>query len=801
MEFSMDKKIMKELIEYKLMVKFDVDIKGATDEQIYRVLSDMINELLVSKKQKYEAKVKADKSKRVYYLCMEFLMGRSLKNNLYNMGLYEDVEEILLDTGIKVKNVLNFEPDAGIGNGGLGRLGACFLDGLATTGYPSMGYSICYEYGIFRQKIIDGWQTELPDNWLDGGDVWLNENRTDTVEVRFGGTLTERIDGSRFSYMLDNYTAVRAVPYDLLISGYDCNSVSTLRLFKAENPGIDMQLFNSGNYMGAMEKSSMAEIISKILYPNDNHREGKRLRLMQQYFLTCASVTDIVKRHLSQYGTLDNLADKTAIHINDTHPALAIGELMRILLDECGFNWESAWETTKKTFAYTNHTVMKEALEVWNGDLMREVIPRVFGIICEINRRMEKELEDMGVDAQAISRMAIVENNNVHMANLSVYGSHSVNGVSSLHSQIIKDSIFKDFYNIFPKRFTNVTNGIAYRRWLQQGNPKLYDLLCEFCGGDVSADAAIIERAKKYLDDKDILAKVSDIKRGNKERFAKYLNKKSGIILDPESIFDVQVKRLHEYKRQHLNALHILSLYQYIKANPNVDIQPQTFIFGAKAAPGYYTAKQIIRLIYSLSKMIDSDPQVKDKIKIVFLEDYNVSISEILMPASDISEQISLAGTEASGTGNMKLMLNGAITLGTLDGANVEINQQVGNENMFLFGMTTPQVLELKAKGYKPYEYYQGNSVIKEAIDLLFSGIGDNLFGDIGENLIHTDPYMVLADFDSYAQAHRDALSAYADKEAFARMSFANTVGSGYFAADRSIHEYAKNIWHVNQVK
>ena len=573
-----------------------------------------------------------------------------------------------------------------------------------------------------------------------------------------------------------------------------------LRLWTAKAPGLDMTLFNQGDYMRAMEQNAMAEVISKVLYPADNHPEGKSLRLRQQYFLVSASVQDIVHRHLRQYPSLDNFADKVAIHINDTHPTMAIPELMRILLDECGYGWDDAWRIVTNTFAYTNHTVMSEALECWPEDLFQRMIPRIYQITKEIDNRFRAFVWGATGDAGRVERMAIISNGVVRMANLCVAACHSVNGVSALHSQILKDSVFKDFYGLTPLKFKNVTNGIAHRRWLCQSNPALSALITELIGDGFVYNAGELLNLRKYADDQTVLDQIGRVKLENKERFAALVKKTNGIVLDPTSIFDVQVKRLHEYKRQHLNALHILAQYLMLKENPNIDFTPRTYIFGAKAASGYFMAKKIISFICALADVINHDPIVKDRIKVVYMEDYNVTMAEHLMPAADISEQISLAGTEASGTGNMKLMLNGALTLGTLDGANVEIREAVGDENMFLFGMTTPEVNDLKRKGYDPNSYYLNNSELRRAIDAMKLGINGVSFPEIASSLQNSDPYMVMADFDDYRRAQQRVTQTWADRDKWNRMSLMNTSGAGRFAADRAIEEYARDIWHTGKV-
>ena len=727
-------------------------------------------------------------------------MGRSLKNSLYNLEIVGLVSAALDEMGVKLENLYEYEPDPGLGNGGLGRLAACYLDGLASQDYTATGYCILYEYGIFKQKIIDGWQTELPDYWLPGGEIWLTPNPDQAIDVHFGGEVEEFWDYGYHHINYKNYNTVKAVPYDMPVSGYQSEGVSNLRLWKAVSAGIDMDSFNRGDYLSALRQNSMTEVISKVLYPNDSHMEGKLLRLRQQYFLAAASVGDIINHHMATYGTLDNLADKIAIHINDTHPTLAIPELMRILLDECGYTWERAWELTQGVFAYTNHTVMSEALEIWNEDMFKNLLPRIYQIICEINRRFCLELEQKyNQPPYAVSSMSIVQNRGIKMANLCVVGSHSVNGVSKLHSQIIKDDLFHLFYGVWPEKFTNVTNGIASRRWLLQANPRLTKFISARIGEGYLKDFSQLSQLKTFAEDPDTLKELAQVKRENKLSFAGFVQKQYGITLDPESIFDAQVKRLHEYKRQHLNALHILHLMKKLRDNPNLDLTPRAFIFGAKAAPGYYLAKQIIRLICVLQKEIENDPLLRQKLRIVYLEDYRVTLSELLTPACDVSEQISLAGTEASGTGNMKLMLGGAITLGTYDGANVEIHEQVGDENIVIFGMRTEEVNAMRQRGYAPGEYYQKDPLIRDLIDTLYAGISGNKFPEIADSLKNTDPYMVLADFRAYLEAQEKIQQLYRQPDVWHRMSLMNIAGSGVFCADRAVEEYAQRIWRLTK--
>ena len=789
----------KELIEAKLSHFYGVSVQEATDEQFYKAVSLIVKGMMQDRSREFKGEALEKGAKKVYYLSMEFLMGRSLKNNLYNLNLTSVFEKALKELGVKLENLYEQEPDAGLGNGGLGRLAACYLDGLATQGYQGMGYSILYEYGIFKQKLVDGWQTELPDFWLPGGEVWLTPREKDKVEVRFNGYIEDSWDNQYHSVEHKDYTAITAIPYDMFVSGKDNKAVSILRLWKSVAPGLDMSLFDQGQYMRAMEQNAMAEVISKVLYPSDNHPEGKSLRLKQQYFLVSASVQDIVHRHLRHYGTMANFAEKNAVHINDTHPTLSILELMRILLDECGYGWDDAWNIVTKAAAYTNHTVMKEALECWNEDLFRSLLPRIHQIAKEVDNRYRAHVWAMTGDAGKVESLAVIANGVVRMANLCVAACHSVNGVSALHSQILKDDLFNDYYKLTPEKFTNVTNGIAHRRWLCQSNPRLTSYLEKLIGNGFIYNGDELERLREFADDKKVLDKIGEIKLANKKDFAAYVKKRTGVELDPNSIFDVQVKRLHEYKRQHLNALNIVAKYLEIKGNPDGDYVPHTYIFGAKAASGYFVAKKIISFICALANLINNDPDMRGRLKVIYLEDYNVSMAEKLMPAADISEQISLAGTEASGTGNMKLMINGAITLGTLDGANVEINEAVGDENMVLFGMRTPDVNAVKRNGYVPMNYYNNNAELKKVIGFIQNGINGVQFPEIA-NIINHDPYMVLADFADYRNAQRKLDEIYSDKDRFNRMSLLNTAGAGRFAADRAINEYAANIWNAESV-
>ena len=796
------KREFEKLLKDKLMSECNVTIDAASADQIYRCLAMITRQIMSDRQKQYQSKVLGEGKKQVYYLCMEFLMGRSLRTSLFNLGLNEVAESVLADADVKIDTIYEQEPDAGLGNGGLGRLAACYLDGMATDGIPGTGYSILYEYGIFKQKIVDGWQQETADNWLPGGQVWIKSHPDQAQEIRFDGQAIETWEGGFHHVKYENYNSVIAVPNDMYVAGYGSNGVSKLRLWQAKAPSFDMSSFNAGNYNTAISQSASAELISKILYPNDNHTEGKILRLRQQYFFSAASIADILQNHLNQYGTLDNLPDKVAIQLNDTHPTVAIPEMMRILLDECSYEWDAAFDICRKVFAYTNHTVMSEALEKWNADIFRNTLPRIWQIVFEMDRRCRADLaKAFPGDQGKIDYMAIIGDNQVRTANICAYTCHAINGVSKLHSEIIKDSVFHDYFLYKPQAFKNVTNGIAYRRWLLCSNPGLTHLLEETIGDGFKTDASELKKLEKFVDDKTVQAAAAKVKRENKANFANYLQKATGQVIDPDSIFDCQVKRMHEYKRQHLNALNIAAEYLYLKNNPNAEFTPKTYIFGAKAAPGYYMAKQMIRMICKLGKLIDEDPAVRGKLRIVYLEDYCVSLSERLMPASEVSEQISLAGTEASGTGNMKFMLNGAITLGTLDGANVEIADAAGHENEIIFGMLTPEVNALKGMGYHPNAFISGDNTAMAVLDFLEKGWNGENFSEVTSNLRNSDPYMVMADFKDYRRAQHDLQELYRDKQKWNHMSLKNISNAGIFSADRSIMDYARDIWGATPVK
>ena len=796
------------LIQGKLSRYFGVSPKETSKDQIYKAVVMSVRDILLEKRQQFHKVMKSKKGKRVYYLCMEFLLGRSLKNNIYNLNLGEAYEKALQSFGVTLEDLYEQEPDAGLGNGGLGRLAACFMDALATGNYPAMGYSIRYDYGLFKQKIVDGWQTELPDIWLPGGEVWLTQRSDKTFTVKFDGWVKENWTENGLNVTYGGYKEVEAVAYDMMVSGKDSDAVSVLRLWRARNIShFDMKLFSQGDYLRCMQEENEAEVISKVLYPADDHYEGKSLRLKQQYFLVSASLQNIISDHKHRYGPLDKLPQLAAIHINDTHPALAIPEMMRLLMDENGFTWDDAWNITTAVFAYTNHTVMAEALETWQEDLIARRLPRIHMIIKEINRRFCEELWARYPGQHAlIDSMSVISNGQIKMANLSVIGSHKVNGVSALHSDIIKNSIFSGFYQLWPDKFTNVTNGIAHRRWLCQSNPELCELLNDCIGEGYVKNAAELAKFKKFENDKSVLKRLSEIKAIKKKQFVDYAFKKEGAVIDPDSVFDVQAKRMHEYKRQLLNVMNIITQYNELLENPDANVQPQTFIFGAKAASGYLMAKQIIKLIWSLAEDIKKHPKIHEKLNVVYMEDYNVTMSEKLMPASEVSEQISLAGKEASGTGNMKFMINGAITVGTLDGANVEMSEVLGENNIFIFGLHANEVEEMWAKGYNASQYYNRDMKLRKITESLVKGFNGESFADIANYLLTgtpvADPYMCMADFESYYTTQKRVKALYAeDKMQWAKISLNNIAGAGIFSADRAIKEYADNIWNLKSLK
>ena len=792
------KELKDELVK-TLSAEYGYDASEATILQMYGTVLTVVQQKLLQKRGEYTEKMKNSDQKRIYYMSMEFLVGRSLKNNLYNLGMEAEMKEAVKELGFDLETIYEMEPDAGLGNGGLGRLASCYMDAATTMGYPFTGFSIRYEFGIFRQKIVDGWQMELPDNWLEMGGFWLVPRRDESKEVHFDGEVKEEWGENGLKTIHKNYYTVRAVPYDLLISGKDSDVVNSLRLWSAESPSsFDMGSFARGEHVKSMESGNRAEAISKVLYPADDNIEGKSLRLKQQYFFVSASLQNIVQVHLRTNPSLDNLPEKAVIHINDTHPALCVPELMRILLDDYGYSWEKAWDITCRTLAYTNHTIMSEALEKWDMTLFRHHLPRITSIVEEINRRFCNYVYNNFPEKRgAIGSMAAIGDNQVRMANLCLIACFSVNGVSKLHTDILKNDCFRDFNDIFPGKLTNVTNGITARRWLNQGNPLLADMITGLIGDGYVHDLSKLSELKKFMEDDAVLSRLGEIKRQNKERLGRYIAEHNGLRVDPNSIFDVQVKRLHEYKRQLLNALEILHLYLAIKNGAT--IQPRTFIFGAKASAGYYMAKEIIRFICAIGDVVNRDASLNGQLKVVFLENYRVSLAETIYPAAEISEQISQAGKEASGTGNMKMMLNGAVTLGTMDGANVEIHDVVGPENIIIFGMNAAEVNELGRNGYNPWNVYNSNGYIKEIIEFIRrGGLDGKNFDTIINYLLQNDQYMTLADFESYRQAQERVAALYQDKRRWNQMSLRNIAESGIFSADRSVREYIDNIWYRN---
>ena len=791
---------MKTALTDKLRLGFGIAPEEADDAQMMRAAALVLRDVMAARGVESRQETRREHKRQVHYLSMEFLLGRSLEKNAYNLGVSGILHSALEELGFRAADVFEAEPDAGLGNGGLGRLAACYLDSMTTLDIPAAGYSICYELGIFRQRIVDGQQVELPDNWKDIGGAWLMPKPQETEEVSFGGTVRKFWDNGRLHIVPEGATKVLAIPCDMEITGYGTEHVNTLRLWDAKSPTpVDMSLFSQGEYLRASEQEAMAETIAKILYPEDNHVEGKSLRLKQQYFFVSATVQSIVRKHIEVYGTAANFHEKNVIQINDTHPALVIPELMRILMDDAGFDWDTAWSITKNSVAYTNHTVLAEALERWPQQLMQTLLPRVWEIIAEIAHRYQKQVEDFYHDPVKTAELAIVWDGQVRMANLCIAGGMAVNGVSALHSDILRRDVFRWQCEMEPQKFQNVTNGIDHRRWLGQINPRLDGLISDLCGGrGYLLHPEELKKLDAFAADGAVLARLDEIKRANKADFAAYVKRTQGVTLNTDAIFDVQVKRLHEYKRQLLNALHIIYLYQKLQDDPNTDLPPQTFLFGAKAAPGYAVAKRIIHLINSLANQINADPLCKGRLQVVFLENYRVSLAEHLMPASEVSQQISTAGKEASGTGNMKFMMNGALTVGTLDGANVEMHEVLGDENVFLFGLHADEVARLKAQGYAPQRLYARDGALRRVIDQLKAGFSDGVsYEDLAQSLLLRDEYLLLQDFASYCAAEQRMAETYADREAWNRMSLHNIARSGIFAADRAVAQYADHIWHV----
>ncbi|MCC8120626.1 MAG: glycogen/starch/alpha-glucan phosphorylase [Oscillospiraceae bacterium] len=799
------KQELAERIVERLRRNFGRDVPEATEAQMFKACAMVVRDVM---SEEQLAQNSQDRDQRqVHYLSLEFLMGRSLMKNAYNLGILEPLKEAIESLGFSAPELFELEPDAGLGNGGLGRLAACYMDSMTTLNIPATGYSICYELGIFKQKIVDGQQVELADNWMELGDAWLLSRVEETEEVHFGGQVKSWFDEEGHHHLEHTgYTTVLAIPQDMLLAGYETDHINLLRLWDAKSPvPVDMSLYSRGEYLKAVEQQAMAEVIAKVLYPDDNHYEGKSLRLKQQYFFVSATVQSICRKHKAKYGTLRNFHEKHGIQINDTHPTLVIPELMRLSLDQEGYSWDEAWEIVTHTVAYTNHTVLAEALERWPQQLVQELLPRIWQILVEIAKRYQEQLNRAFYGDQAKVRdNAILWDGEVRMANLCVCACFAVNGVSALHSDILRREVFRDACQCQPEKFKNVTNGIDHRRWLSEINPALDGLIRDCTGSDAYLlHPERLADLERFADDSAVLQRLAQIKADNKKAFAQYVSGQCGVALNTDAMFDVQVKRLHEYKRQLLNALHITYLYQRLREDPHFDFTPRVFLFGAKAAPGYYVAKQIIRLIHSLAKQVNADPLCKDRLQVVFLENYRVSLAEKLMPASELSEQISTAGKEASGTGNMKFMMNGALTIGTLDGANVEMHQQLGDENMFLFGLTAPEVSRLRGQ-YHPHEYYMRNEELKAVIDRLTMGFDDGVgYGELTNRLLFgsggsaPDEYFLLADFESYKQAQRRAGQTYRDERQWNRMALLNIARSGIFAADRSIRDYARALWKV----
>ena len=786
-------------IEDKLCARFAVTSKEATDAQIFQATAIVIREIM---SRLLSAEDPRHATKEVHYMSMEFLMGRSLMKNAFNLGISDAVSGALEDMGRNASDIFEEEPDAGLGNGGLGRLAACYMDSMTTLGLEATGYSICYELGIFRQKFVDGRQTEVADDWRTAAESWLIPRYEDAVEVRFGGQVSPHWDSfGHYSAEYTGYTAVIAVPRDMLIAGYGGKEINTLRLWDAKSPNsLDMYLFSEGEYVKSMEQRTMAEVITKVLYPADEHIEGKTLRLKQQYFFVSATAQDIVRKHIKKWGDIRSFAEHHTIQINDTHPTLIILELMRIFMDEHGMGWDEAWSIVKASVAYTNHTVMSEALERWPQNLVQQLLPRLWEILCEINRRWCEYLIAQFGQGEKVGRNLIIRDGQVHMANLCLAACYKVNGVSKLHGDILRRDLFRDICSIRPDSFTYVTNGIDHRRWLAQINPGLHSLITELLGSDnYLTQPEQLEELMKYTSDAEVLKRVNDIKYANKLRFARFAARNDNFALNPDSVMDVQIKRLHEYKRQLLCAMSIASLQMQLHDDPNMLFVPRTFVFGAKAAAGYKTAKRIIELLLSLANDINNDPVCRGKLQVYFVENYRVSAAEAIVPAAQVSEQISTAGKEASGTGCMKLMMNGAVTIGTLDGANVEMYERLGDENMFLFGLHTEEIEQLRASGYDANATASKDPEIMRVFDRFSQGFSDGKsYSDLVSMLLYGgDPYMLVADYRAYADCQKRVYERISDKNEMARLALVNTAKSGVFAADRAIREYAHNIWNV----
>lgn len=805
-----DLQTLRTLFAQHLKYSFAKDEYTATTRDSYNALALSVRDALIDRWIETQQTYYRQDVKRVYYLSMEFLIGRTLGNAALNLGLSDEIRALMVQLGYKLEDIEEIEPDAGLGNGGLGRLAACFLDSMATLGIPGYGYGIRYEFGIFAQKIRNGYQVETPDNWLRYGNPWEVVRPEYLYKVQFYGNVREYLDQhGNLRHDWVNTQEVMALAYDTPVPGYGNNTVNNMRLWSAKaTREFNFECFNEGDYDRAVAEKAESETISKVLYPNDNTPEGKELRLKQEYFFVSATLQDIIRRYKKTHTTFDQFADKVAIQLNDTHPAIAIAELMRLLVDIEHLSWEKAWSITTRAFAYTNHTVLPEALEKWSVDLIAHLLPRHLQIIYEINRRFLDEVQQKYPNNhEKIRRLSLIEEGPtrmVRMANLAIVGSHAVNGVAAIHSELIKQTLFKDFYELWPEKFQNKTNGITPRRWLRLCNPKLSKLIDEKIGDEWVSNLYELKKLAPYTEDTAFQEAWRKVKRDNKLQLAEYIKSHNHVIVNPDSMFDCHIKRIHEYKRQLLNALHVVWLYNWIKAHPYDDITPRTIIFSGKAAPGYYKAKLIIKLINSIAEVINHDRDVADKLKVVFLENYSVSLAEKIIPAADLSEQISTAGTEASGTGNMKFALNGALTIGTLDGANIEIKEEVGDDNIFIFGLTVEQVAALRQSGYQPWEHYNQNPELRQVIDMIASGYFSpsqpDLFRPIVNSLLQGDHYLLMADFADYVRAQKQVSETYRDARKWTKMSILNVAHTGKFSSDRTIQEYADEIWHAKPV-
>ncbi len=811
---NVTKEKLKEAIFENIKTQFRKTIDQVSDDQVFHAVAYAVRDIIVDQWIETHKTYEEKDSKTVYYLSMEFLMGRALGNNMINLQVNQVIKEVLEELGFDLNVIEDQEPDAGLGNGGLGRLAACFLDSLATLEYPAYGCGIRYRYGIFEQKIIDGYQVEKPDEWLKNGNPFEIRRPEYGVEIKFGGNVrVAKTENGREKFVHENYQSVRAIPYDVPVVGYGNSTVNTLRLWDAEAiQSFDLELFDRGDYQKAVEQQNLAKTIVEVLYPNDNHYQGKELRLKQQYFFISATIQQVLRKFMQNHDNIKDLPDKVAFHINDTHPSLTIPELMRVLMDDYGLQWGEAWGIAQKTCAYTNHTIMSEALEKWPIELFSRLLPRIYQIVEEINRRFCAEIIDkFGYDNDRIRRMAIVSDGQIKMAWLCIVGSYSVNGVARLHTEILKNEELKDFYEMYPKKFNNKTNGITQRRFLLHGNPLLAEWVSKKIGPEWTTNLSAIKALEVYADDEKERKDFMQIKYKNKVRLAEYIKKHNNVDVDPRSIFDVQVKRLHEYKRQLMLILYVMHLYNELRDNPDLDMLPRTFIFGAKAAPGYHRAKKIIKLINNVGNVINNDPNINGKIKVVFIENYRVSIAEEIFAAADVSEQISTASKEASGTGNMKFMLNGALTIGTLDGANIEIAEEVGKENCFIFGLTAEEVINLQhTREYDPWDVYNNNQVVRRVVTQLINGYyapeDPDLFREIYDSLLNgggepADQYFILKDFDAYCEAQKKVDLAYRNQGDWARKAILNTSNAGKFSSDRTIEEYANEIWHLDKTK